>query len=174
MVERRKALMENPTNQGGLQDPSVNTLLFVGNIKEYLEKQLEQTRDFLEKKMQIAIETSQRERKIETERVDACRRDDIKAVETAYQMQIKQADMLAAAVAENAETLREGMAKTAATLAANIASVTKSLDDRLKIVEERQLGFVGASKGRGDMWGYVVGAVGFVTAVVSLFIMLTH
>jgi len=154
-------------SQNEIKDPSANVLLLVGNVKEYLEEMHKQTRDFLEQKMQLAIENSQRERKTETARIDACRRDDTEAVKVANQMAIKQAEVLANQMAENAEALRASMAKTAETLAAQLQQVTASLDNRLKIVEEKQYSLAGASKGSRDMWGWVFGGIMLIISVVG-------
>lgn len=149
------------------QDPSANVLLLVGNVKEYLEEMHKQTREFLEQKLEIYIEASRRERKTETDRIDACRRDDTEAVKVASNMAIKQAELLAKQMAENAEALRLGMAKTAETLATQLQQVTKALDDRLKVVEEKQYSLAGASKGSRDMWGWVSAGILLLIAVVN-------
>lgn len=149
------------------QDPSANVLQLVGNATIYLEKLNEMGLKYFEQKLDLAVEASRRERAVETARIDACRRDDTEAVKVANQMAVKQAEVLAAQMAENAEALRAGMAKTAETLATQLQQVTKSLDDRLKIVEEKQYIIAGASKGSRDMWGWISAGVVLAISIVG-------
>lgn len=148
-------------------DPSANVILLVGNATKYLEKLYEQGQKYFEDKLKLTIEESRRERQKETDRIDACRRDDTEAVKVANQAAIKQAEALANQMAENAEALRASMAKTAEVLAAQLQQVTASLDNRLKIVEEKQYILAGTSKGSRDMWGWVSAGIILVIAVIG-------
>lgn len=148
-------------------DPSANVLLLVGNAVKYLEDQHRQTKDFLEQKLLLTVDASQRERAMETARIDENRTTDNEAVKVANQMAIKQAEVLANQMAENAEALRASMAKTAETLAAQLQAVTSSLDNRLKVVEEKQYSLAGASKGSRDMWGWVASGILLIIAIIA-------
>ena len=147
-----------PAGQGK-EDPSANVILLVGNATKYLEDLHKQSQDFLCQKMQA-----------ESKRIDANRENDTEAVKVANERAIKQAEVLANQMAENAEALRASMAKTAETLATQLQQVTTSLDNRLKIVEEKQYGLAGASKGSRDMWGWVSAGLMLILAVVAFFV----
>lgn len=149
------------------QDPSANVILLVGNATKYLEDLHKQSQEFLCQKLQQSVDASQRERKAESERINSLRAVDIEAVKVANQMAIKQAEVLASQMADNADTLRKAVDETAKTLAGQLQQMTSSLDNRLKIVEEKQYIVAGASKGGRDMWGYVFGAVMLIIAVAS-------
>lgn len=141
------------------KDPSTNVLRLVDDTAKYFEKMLAKQDEFHEAMLKLAVDSSRRERQQESDRIDANRRDDTEAVKIANLAADKKAEVLATQMVENANTLREGMTKTAETIAAQLQQVTTSLDSRLKIVEEKQFSFAGASKGRGDMWGWVLSAV---------------
>jgi len=173
-------------------DPSANVLQLVGNAKEYLEdlhtqaqlfndQKLQLTRAFLEEKIQQSIEASRRERLMETERINMCRRDDNDAVKIAQLASEKRAEVLAAqmvlnadtlraATTKQAETLQAAATKQAETLAAQLIQMTASLDNRLKIVEEKQYTLAGASKGSRDMYGWISAGVMTVIGIAAFFL----
>ena len=184
--------MTNLPNYTPLTDPSANTIQLVGNAKEYLEdlhnqaqlfneQKLQLTRSFLEEKIQQSIEASRRERLMETERINMCRRDDNDAVKIAQLASEKRAEVLAAqmvlnadtlraATTKQAETLQAAATKQAETLAAQLIQMTASLDNRLKIVEEKQYTIAGSSKGRNDMYGWISAGIVLVMGIVAFFI----
>lgn len=151
-----------------------NVLLLLKQQSDYFEKLLNLHKTAFDNQLKNAVENSRREAEAETKRIDGRQAADAEMVKVANQAAIKQAETLAIQVAENAETLRAGMAKSAETLATQLQLVTGGLDGRLKLVETNQYTLAGSSKGKNDMWGYVVGGVGFIIAVVSFVIMITR
>lgn len=149
-------------------DPSANVILFVGNVAKYLEDLHKISVESMERQLAAAVNSSRRERELETDRINALRAVDVEAVKVANQMAIKQAEVLANQMAENAEALRSSMAKQAETLATQLQQVTKSLDDRLKIVEQKQYENAGSNQGKGAMWGWVVGGIVLIISIVSI------
>jgi len=148
-------------------DPSVNVINLVGNATKYLEELHKQTESFYNQKLQLAVETSQRERSAESLRIDARWLVDNEAIKVATQTSVKQSEMLANQVAENAETLRDGMAKTAEALAVQLQTITKSLGDRLTVVEQQQYKTAGTSQGGRDMWGWVASGILLIIALIQ-------
>ena len=146
-------------------DPSANVLQLVGNATKYLEELHKQSQEFLNQKLALAVEASQRERAAESDRVDKRWAVDNEAIKVANQMAVKQAEVLANQMAENAEALRASMAKQAETLALNLQQMTGAIENRLKIVEEKQFVFAGASKGSRDMWGWISAGVLLLIAI---------
>ncbi len=130
----------------------------------------------------------------EAKRIDAIRAVDVNAVSIATERATQQATVLAAQVAQSAETLRSLVASSAATLAAQQDQVSKQFDSRLVQLEKSQYTNQGqnqpqisalmaerlvaleksqnesSGKGAGlsDMWGYVVGAVGFLAVLIGI------
>ena len=148
-----------------ISDPSANVILLVGNATKYLEDLHKQSQEFLCQKLALTVEASQRERAAESARIDARWAVDNEAIKIASQMAIKQAEVLANQMAENAEALRASMAKQAETLASQLQSQTSAIEGRLKIVEEKQYSFAGASKGSRDMWGWITSGILLLIAI---------
>lgn len=146
-------------------DPSLNVQALVENAVQHLRDLHNMGQKYYEDRLALAVDSSRREREAESRRIDACRRDDLENVKVANQASVEQAKLLANNLVENAETLRASMAKTAETIAVQLQEVTRSLDSRLKIVEEKQFSFAGASKGSRDMWGWILsGILALITA----------
>lgn len=133
-----------------------NVLLLMKNQSDYFEKLLAMHRQSFDDQF-----------KAEAKRIDGRQAADAEMVKVANQSAIKQAETLAIQVAENAQTLREGMAKNAETLAAQLQTIFSGVDGRLKLVETNQYTLAGASKGKGDMWGWVSAGVILFIAVVG-------
>lgn len=108
-------------------------------------------------------------------RVEHTARDTKTAVDAALAAQkelaSKQADSFGLSIgkSENATT------KQIDQLGVLIQQSTKASDDKIGDIKDRLTRIEGASKGRGDVWAYVVGAVGLVAAVISIvFALMRH
>lgn len=148
-------------------DPSANVVNLVGNATKYLEELHKQSEVYYNQKLQLAIEASQRERAAESLRIDSRWAVDNEAIKVASQTTVKQAEMLANQMAENAETLRASMEKTAEVLATQLQAVTKSLGDRLTIVEQQQYKTAGTSQGGRDMWGWIASGIMLIIVIIQ-------
>ena len=132
----------------------------------------------------------------ESKRIDAIRAVDVGAVATAAERAAQQATVLANQVGTSAETLRTLVASTAQGMAQVAAGFQSQVNERLALLERSQykgegrsgiadpqlaefmsdLKVVlksqqtggGESKGMRDMWGYIVGAVGFGAALYAM------
>ena len=129
----------------------------------------------------------------ESKRIDAIRAVDVAAVATANERAITQASVLANQVAQSAETLRALVASTAAAFSTQQQQLQAALTERIMALEKsanlgagrqtvsdpmlsdlvnemrslRETGErrTGVQSGASTMWGYIVGAVGILTAV---------
>lgn len=131
----------------------------------------------------------------ESKRIDAIRAVDVGAVATAAERAGQQATVLANQVGTSAETLRTLVASTATTMANAAAQFQTQVTERLALLERSQYKGEGRSgiaepqterlallveklvtaqaagsgktEGASNMWGYVVGGVGFLVMVLS-------
>jgi hypothetical protein len=136
----------------------------------------------------------------EAKRIDAIRAVDVAAVGIASDRVSQQAAVLANQAVASAETLRALVATTATTVASQLATMSGQLAERISALEKSS--YVGSGKqamadpmlaelvtemkklqmikdmgtgksvGYNALWGYIVGAVGLVTAIVSVILSL--
>lgn len=134
-------------------------------------------------------------REAEAKRIDAIRAVDVAAVAVAAERAAQQASVLASQVSGSAETLRTLVATTATAAAEQLRQLSQSFTERLAALEKAQYesrGSIegsplvarlsmleaarstveGSGKGMRDVYGWIVGAVGVIAAVVAIAITL--
>ena len=132
----------------------------------------------------------------EAKRIDAIRAVDVNAVAVASQRAADQATVLANQVLQSADTLRAALTATATTIAAQMESKFSGIIERVALLEKANYEGQGRSKvadpqidsllaevrriataqtatggerrGGQQAWGYVVGAIGIIIAIVGL------
>lgn len=163
----------------------------INHIREYSDSQIAQVKELLRLQADFHKQLSEAEAK----RIDAIRAVDVNAVAVASERQTAQASVLANQVSQSADALRTLVATTAATMAEQQRQLFNQFQERLTAVERSQyegrgkelvadpqlaqmLGEIkslresrstveGKSAGINWVWGVVLGAASFVSAVVA-------
>lgn len=146
--------------------------------------------------LKIRAEYDERLASAEKLRIDAIRAVDVNAVAVASQRAADQAQVLANQVVQSAEALRTLVASTASTVAGSQQQLSSTLSARITSLEQSQYegkgkstvtdpalkelteqvaalvklqaSGVGKTEGGTAMWGYVVGAIGVISMLVSV------
>ena len=104
----------------------------------------------------------------EARRLDALRELDRVEARTANERHQAAVDTLAKATAAMADTLRASNESTARSLAAAAEASKKEHDARISALERSQAAGSGKGAGLQAFWGYLLGAAGFLAAIVAL------
>lgn len=135
-------------------------------------------------------------RQLESDRLDKIRMVDVLAANTAAERAQVAIQTLATTTTANADTLRSMVSATAAAIASQTAITNAALTERIASLEKSsytgagkqaladpmltelimemrslrhtQVGGAGKSEGKTAMWGYVVGAVGFIGMLIAI------
>lgn len=168
-----------------------NVLMMMANSTTYFEKLLALHKSSLETQLKDAVDALRRESAAEIKRTDANRAGDISNVALANDRAIKQAELLNSTMMDTAETMRKSVEQTALTIANQFEKMTNEQNTRLAALERVNNENVGkatatpdwrviidqlrdssniqkgASKGRGDMWGWVASGVILFIAIIG-------
>lgn len=167
-------------------DPSENVFALVAaavtrvdDLRKAQELLAEERQDSLRREMELRAnhhkafailraEYTEKSLQSESKRLDALRDLDRLEARTASERHQTAVDTLAKATSSLAETLRASVENTARNLAAQNESSKKELDSRISALERLQAAGTGKGAGLQAFWGYLLGAAGFLAAIVAL------
>lgn len=167
-------------------------------VDEKIEGEKEHVREVIE----IREEYREKLTIAEAKRIDAIRAVDVNAVAVASERATQQATVLATQVSTSAETLRALVASSAAATATQLTQIITPITDRLALLEKAQ--YTGAGKegvtdpqlaqlliemkatrdslatgsgqqkGISTSWGIILGAVGFISTILGIILILSR
>jgi hypothetical protein len=163
----------------------------IKNNNEYQDKLLQLEINHIHERLRDHEKYTSELSKSQAERFDVVRSIDTAALTASSEKAAAQALALAKQLDTSNETLRNLVSNSSASLSKTLEQISTQLADRLLIVERAQyemkgkaqftdpnitrieslekamMSKAGEGKGRQDMWGYVVGAIGFLMAIAS-------
>lgn len=166
------------------------------DLRELSAQLLKAQLDHIDEVVKIRAEHAKEVRMLESDRLDKIRQVDVLAGTTAADRAQVAITTLAGVTTANAETLRAMVADTATTIAAQTAQANAALTERIaslekssyvgagrsavadpalaelaaemKMLRQAQSASVGKSEGGTQMWGYVIGALGVLSVLISM------
>jgi len=133
----------------------------IGNLREVVDGKL----DTIYEKL-TGVGTQFRERDV---RVAQTALDTKTAVDAALAAQKELANKQAESFGLSIGKSEAAVTKQIDQLGVIIQQNTKASDDKIADIKERLTRIEGAGKGRGEMWGWLIGAVGLLAAIIALF-----